>query len=277
MGFHCPHSRIFQVGGFGSVSSTKRQKLTKSLLSRSEKALSIKSKSGGASCDTAPFSKPYMFRSATDAASAAIDYSKGNIEDGVVDSPPSREPSRTPICSSSPLKRVSPSRGRSSSPTLQTDEATSRKLQLPLENAMEHPRLEDVVLSPSLEPAIHDDEVKPMGGVNDYTMAPHLGASATRRLRRLEDNGSCGLQSKGPRRLLLRNTRELRRYLGSGSSGSPLPYIDSVNSSLPKPPLQGSKSLSASEVPRAAYRSKRNANGSHSLGVCDAPGSGSRR
>ena len=142
---------------------------------------------------------------------------------------------------------------------------------------MEHPRLKDVVLSPSLGPAVHDDEVKPMGWVNDYTMAPHLGASAARRLRRLEDNGSCGLQSKGPRQLLSQNTRELRRYLGSGSSGSPLPYIDSVNSSLPKPPLQGSKSLSALEVPCTAYRSKRNANGSHSLGVCDAPGSGSRR
>ena len=150
-----------------------------------------------------------MFHSATDAASAAIDYSKGNIKDGVVDSPPSRGPGRTPIYSLSPLKRVSPSRGRSSSPTLRTDEATSRKLQLPLENATEHPQLEDVVLSPSLGPAVHDDEVKPMGGVNDYTMAPHLGASAARRLRRLEDNGSCGLQSEGPRRLLSRNTREL--------------------------------------------------------------------
>ena len=74
MGFHCPHFRIFQVRGFRSVSSAKRQKLTKSLLSGSEKVLSIKSESGGASYDTAPFSKPYMFRSATDAASAAIDY-----------------------------------------------------------------------------------------------------------------------------------------------------------------------------------------------------------
>ena len=218
-----------------------------------------------------------MFRSATDAASVAIDYSKGNIKDRVVDSPPSRGPGKIPICSPSPLKRVSPSRGWSSSPTLRMDEATSRKLQLPLENAMEHPWLEDVVLSPSLGPAVHDDEVKPMGGVNDYTMAPHLGASAVGRLCRLEDNGSCSLQSKGPKRLLSRNTRELRRYLGFGSSGSPLPYIDSMNSSLPKPPLQGSKSLSISEVPHAAYRSKRNANGSHSLGVCDAPGSGNRR
>ena len=84
-------------------------------------------------------------------------------------------------------------------PTLRMDGATSRKLQLPLENAMEHPRLEDVVLSPSLGLAIHDDEVKPMGGVHNYTMAPHLGASATRCLARLEDNGSCGLQSMGPR------------------------------------------------------------------------------
>ena len=82
VGFHCPHSRLFQVGGFRSVPTAKRQKLTKGLLSGSEKTLLIKSKSEGASCNTAPLSKPYMFRSTTDAASAAIDYLKGNIEDG---------------------------------------------------------------------------------------------------------------------------------------------------------------------------------------------------
>ena len=45
-----------------------------------------------------------MFRSATDAASAAIDYSKGNIDDGVVDSPSNRGPERTPLYSPLPLK-----------------------------------------------------------------------------------------------------------------------------------------------------------------------------
>ena len=102
MGFHCRHSRIFQVGGFRFVSLAKRQKLTKSLLSESKKALSIKSESEGASCDTALFSKPYMFRSATNAASIAIDYSKGNIEDGVVDSPRVADPAEFP---SAPRRR----------------------------------------------------------------------------------------------------------------------------------------------------------------------------
>ena len=59
----------------------------------------------------APLSKPYMLCSAADVVSAAIDYLKGNIEDGVIDSPPSRGPVKTPICSLSPLKRASSSQG----------------------------------------------------------------------------------------------------------------------------------------------------------------------
>ena len=117
---------------------TKRQKLTRSLLSSLEKSMSTKSKSGDASYNTASLSKPYMFRFATDAVSAAIDYSKGNIEDRVVDSPPSRGPDRTPMCSPSPLKQVSSSRGQSLSSTPWMDGATSRKLQLLLEGAIEH-------------------------------------------------------------------------------------------------------------------------------------------
>ena len=42
--------------------------------------------------------------SATDAASAAIDFSKSNVDDGVVDSPPSRGLRRSPIVSPSPLR-----------------------------------------------------------------------------------------------------------------------------------------------------------------------------
>ena len=64
---------------------------------------------------------------------------------------------------------------------------------------MEHPRLKDVVLSPSLGPAVHDVGVKSTGGVHDDTTAPHLGASTTRRLPRLEDNGSRGSQFVGPK------------------------------------------------------------------------------
>ena len=42
--------------------------------------------------------------SATDAASAAIDFSKTDVNDGVVDSPPSRGPWRSPVLSASPLQ-----------------------------------------------------------------------------------------------------------------------------------------------------------------------------
>ena len=64
------------------------------------------SSSGGGSCFGAPHSKPYVMCSATDVVSAALDFSKGNVEDGVVNSPPSRGAVRTPLCSPSPLKRV---------------------------------------------------------------------------------------------------------------------------------------------------------------------------
>ena len=42
--------------------------------------------------------------SATDAASVAIDFSKKDVNDGVVDSPPSRGPWRSPVLSASPLQ-----------------------------------------------------------------------------------------------------------------------------------------------------------------------------
>ena len=141
-------------------------------------SLSTNSESRGASCDTVPLSKPYMFRSATDAALAAIDYSKGNIDDGVVDSPPSRGPERTPLYSPSPLKRVSSSHRRSLSPTPQTDGATSRKLELSLEGDIEHPQVDDVILSPPLRPAVFDVEVKPTDGVDEDRWDPHLSVLA---------------------------------------------------------------------------------------------------
>ena len=161
MGFHNPHFYVSQVGGFCLVDTTKRQKLMRSLFSSSEKSLSTNSELGGASCDTVLLSKPYnVFRSSMDAASAAIDYSKGNINNGVVDSPPSCGPERSPMYSPSPLKRVSSSRWRSLSPTLRMDGATSRKLQLSLEGAIEHLRLDDVVLNLFVRPAVLEVGVK---------------------------------------------------------------------------------------------------------------------
>jgi hypothetical protein len=69
-------------------------------------------------CVPSQFSKPYLMYSATDVALAALDFSKGNVEDGVVDSPPSCSAGRTPICSPPPLRdyRSTPIRQRSRSP-----------------------------------------------------------------------------------------------------------------------------------------------------------------
>jgi hypothetical protein len=54
-------------------------------------------------CLPSQFSKPYLMYSAIDAASAAVDFAKGNVEDGVVNSPPSRDAARLPVCLPSPL------------------------------------------------------------------------------------------------------------------------------------------------------------------------------
>jgi hypothetical protein len=56
-----------------------RNRLIRSLLSGS--------KSEGGNCDTAPYSRPYLLRSAKTATSAAIDYSKSDVEDSVVNMP----------------------------------------------------------------------------------------------------------------------------------------------------------------------------------------------
>ena len=52
--------------------------------------LSGRSKSRNGGCALSEYSKPYVLFSATDAASAAIDFSRKSMDDGVVDSPPSR-------------------------------------------------------------------------------------------------------------------------------------------------------------------------------------------
>jgi hypothetical protein len=68
--------------------------------------------------------------STTDAASVALDFSKGNVEDGVVDSPPSRTAGRMPICLPSPLRdcQSTPIRQRSPSPMHQNVCTPQRQL-----------------------------------------------------------------------------------------------------------------------------------------------------
>ena len=75
-------------------------------------------------------SKPYVLFSTTDAASAAIDFSKSNVDDGVVDSPPSRGLRRSPIVSPSPVRGslCRPRSNRSSSPTPRSSNTPHRQL-----------------------------------------------------------------------------------------------------------------------------------------------------
>jgi hypothetical protein len=77
-----------------------------------------------------PFSKPYVMFSATNAASTAIDYSKGNVEDGVVDSPLSRGLVLAPIFSPSRLKQSQSTliHSRSASPGPRTEGTPKRQL-----------------------------------------------------------------------------------------------------------------------------------------------------
>ena len=48
-------------------------------------------------CVPSQFSKPYLMYSANDGAFAAVDFAKGNVEDSVVNSPPSRNVGRSPL------------------------------------------------------------------------------------------------------------------------------------------------------------------------------------
>ena len=91
--------------------------------------LSGQSKSTWAGCGQSQYSKPYVLFSATDAASAAIDFSKSNVDDGVVDSPPNRGLRRSPIVLPSPLQGslCRPRSDRSSSPTPRSSNTPHRQ------------------------------------------------------------------------------------------------------------------------------------------------------
>ena len=55
-------------------------------------------------CLPSQFSKPYLMYSAIDVALVAVDFAKGNVEDGVVNNPPSRDAARLLVCLPSPLQ-----------------------------------------------------------------------------------------------------------------------------------------------------------------------------
>ena len=68
--------------------------------------------------------------SATDAAFAIADFAKGNVEDGVVNSPPSCSAVRSPVCSPASLRRCdwTPTRQSSCSLTEKTIHIPQRQL-----------------------------------------------------------------------------------------------------------------------------------------------------
>ena len=148
-------SLLFIQVGRSIPHSLPERRLTKSLLSGSESLLSKMSESFGGSCVEAPCSKPYVMCSAMDAASAAINFLKGHIEEGVVDSPPTRGVLRTPLCSPSPLKRgqstVSDVGLCSQSPRNQI--SSSKKLYAIVGEDSEHLRVNSgIPLNPALAP-----------------------------------------------------------------------------------------------------------------------------
>ena len=75
-----------------------------------------KSRKGG--CALFEYSKPYVLFSTTNAASAAIDFSRKNVDDVVVDSPPSQGLWWSPVLSTSPLEGCHCIEGRHRSPSL---------------------------------------------------------------------------------------------------------------------------------------------------------------
>ena len=66
--------------------------------------LSGRSKSRNGGCALSEYSKPYVLFSTTDAASAAIDFSRKSVDDGVVDCLLSRGAWGLQVLSASPLE-----------------------------------------------------------------------------------------------------------------------------------------------------------------------------
>ena len=78
------HAYVLQGGGGGDETVETGMKLTRSLQSGSEASLSMGSENGTTGGSGVEVSAAYMFWSAEDASSNAMDYRKGNVEEGVV-------------------------------------------------------------------------------------------------------------------------------------------------------------------------------------------------
>ena len=78
------HAYVLEGGGGGDETVETGMKLTRSLQSRSEASLLMGSGNGTTRGSGAEVSAVYMFWSAEDASSAAMDYGKSDVEEGVV-------------------------------------------------------------------------------------------------------------------------------------------------------------------------------------------------
>ena len=244
-----------QVGNSAECSLPLAQPLTRSLLSGSDASFPLESESAGGSCGPSRFSRPYVLCSATDAASAAIDFSKGSVEDGVVDSPPSRAFMKTPVCSPSPLKQGTSMavRGRSHSPNQRMESTPHRKLYEGNGDDYVIPCVNDNGSSRAQKP-IHGDSPSAIPSEDCKRRAP-LPHRIPTQFPRIEDNshshsppetaGSGGPLSRRP------ICRDDRRLADSRSTGMVYPNRRSANRvKAPRP----TTSLSNAGTPPRAFR-----------------------
>ena len=165
--------------------------------SRHGSLLSGRSISKDGSLAPLQYSKPYVLFSATDAALAAIDFSKGNVEDGVVDSPPSRGPWRLPVVSASPLQGSPCARGHDRSPSPDRDPSRTPHRQLYKSGSIVvplHASHKAVVQYASVAHHVHVHDIHPRS-----TMVEHL---------HIEDNLGSKYLEEGLQLLPILQTKE---------------------------------------------------------------------
>ena len=105
------HAYVLQGGGSGDETVETGMKLTRSLQSGLEASLLMGSGNGTTRGSGAEVLAAYMFWSAKDASSAAMDYRKGNVEEGMVNQAGGGEERKERSNSPVRLKRVCSSEG----------------------------------------------------------------------------------------------------------------------------------------------------------------------
>ena len=212
------------------------------------------SSSSGGSCFGAPHSKPFVMCSAKNTASATLDFSKGSVEDGVVNSPPSQGVVKTPLCSLSPLKRAQSSRREVglSSPNSRNQIISNRELYAHIEEGAELLRVNDRILSNNAS-ALALVQVSnfitdiAVGGGN--WMSQRKSSSTGQILRFLGVSSPSQQSISGGSIPLAASTFQYRILGGGFSLGNREAFKYSVNRLRLTPSLPVSRSLSNSKNP----------------------------